>query len=118
LADGRQAVTGSGDYTIKLWDLDRFKEVRCFEGHSGTVYTLALSADGKRLGSVSLDGTARIWNMDTSAEIAEFDPGTGPMYSVAFAAAGTLLTGGIDRTIRDWPAAGGDGTVLFPGAPE
>ncbi|MBZ9869082.1 WD40 repeat domain-containing protein [Mesorhizobium sp. CA15] len=118
LADGHHAVTGSGDYTIKLWDLDTFKEVRRFEGHSGTVYALALSADGKRLGSVSLDGTARIWNMDTGAEIAEFDPGTGPMYSVAFAADGTLLTGGIDRTIRDWPAAGGEGTVLFAGAPE
>lgn len=118
LADGHHAVTGSGDYTIKLWDLDSFKEVRRFEGHSGTVYALALSADGKRLGSVSLDGTARIWNIDTGAEIAEFDPGTGPMYSVAFAADGTLLTGGIDRTIRDWPAAGGDGTVLFAGAPE
>ncbi|CDX59195.1 Transcriptional repressor [Mesorhizobium plurifarium] len=118
LADGHHAVTGSGDYTIKLWDLDIFKEVRRFDGHSGTVYALALSADGKRLGSVSLDGTARIWNMDTGAEIAEFDPGTGPMYSVAFAADGTLLTGGIDRTIRDWPAAGGDGTVLFAGAPE
>ncbi|RWL83687.1 MAG: WD40 repeat domain-containing protein [Mesorhizobium sp.] len=118
LADGHHAVTGSGDYTIKLWDLDSFKEVRRFDGHSGTVYALALSADGRRLGSVSLDGTARIWNMDTGAEIAEFDPGTGPMYSVAFAADGTLLTGGIDRTIRDWPAAGGDGTVLFAGAPE
>jgi hypothetical protein len=118
LADGHHAVTGSGDYTIKLWDLDAFKEVRRFDGHSGTVYALALSADGKRLGSVSLDGTARIWNMDTGAEIAEFDPGTGPIYSVAFAANGTLLTGGIDRTIRDWPAAGGDGTVLFAGAPE
>ena len=118
LADGHHAVTGSGDYTIKLWDLDGFKEVRRFEGHSGTVYALALSADGKRLGSVSLDGTARIWNMDTGAEIAEFDPGTGPIYSVAFAADGTLITGGIDRAIRDWPAAGGDGTVLFAGAPE
>ncbi|CAN7672484.1 WD40 repeat domain-containing protein [Mesorhizobium sp. LjNodule214] len=117
-ARGRHAVTGSGDYTIKLWDLDTFKEVRRFEGHSGTVYEIALSSDGKRLASVSLDGTARLWNMDTGDQIAEFDPGTGPLYSVAFAADGTLLTGGYDRTIRDWPAAGGDGEILFAGAPE
>ena len=41
--------TGSGDFTIKLWDLDTWQEVRRFEGHSGTVYALALSGDGERI---------------------------------------------------------------------
>ncbi|PTE06442.1 WD40 repeat domain-containing protein [Mesorhizobium helmanticense] len=117
-ADGHHLVTGSGDYAIKLWNLDGFKEVRRFDGHSGTVYTLALSPDGKRLASGSLDGTARLWDMDSGNEIAMFDGRTGPIYAVAFAADGTVLTGGGDRTIRDWPAAGGDGVVLFAGAPD
>jgi hypothetical protein len=117
-ADGHHVLTGSGDRTIKLWDLDIIKEVRRFEGHEDTVYALALSADGKRLASGSLDGTARLWDMDTGNQIASFDPRTGPIYAVAFAADGTLLTGGYDRTIRDWPAVGGDGVVLFAAAPE
>lgn len=117
-ADGHHLVTGSGDYAIKLWNLDGFKEVRRFDGHSGTVYTLALSADGRRLASGSLDGTARLWDMDSGNEIAMFDSRTGPIYAVAFAADGTVLTGGGDRIIRDWPAAGGDGVVLFAGAPD
>jgi hypothetical protein len=116
-ADGHHLVTGSGDYTIKLWDLDSGREVRRFEGHEGTVYALALSTDGKRLVSGSLDGTARLWDMDTGNQIAMFDSQTGPIYAVAFAADGTVLTGGYDRTIRDWPATGGDGVVLFAGAP-
>ena len=37
---------------------------------------------------------------------------------MAFAADGTVLTGGYDRTIRDWPTTGGDGVVLFAGAPD
>ncbi|RWN99268.1 WD40 repeat domain-containing protein [Mesorhizobium sp.] len=118
MADGRHLITGSGDYTIKLWDLDSGREVRRLEGHSGTVYALALSADGKRLLSGSLDGTARLWDMETGSEIALFDSRSGPVYAVAFAAYGTVLTGGYDRTIRDWPAGGGDGVVLFAGAPE
>ena len=88
-----------------------------FEGHEGTVYALALSADGKRLLSGSLDGPARLWDMETGNQIALFDSQTGPIYAVAFAAAGTVLTGGYDRTIRDWPAAGGGGVVLLAGAP-
>ncbi|MER8437092.1 WD40 repeat domain-containing protein [Mesorhizobium sp. M1312] len=118
MADGRHLITGSGDYTIKLWDLDTGREVRRLEGHSGTVYALALSADGKRLLSGSLDGTARLWDMDAGNEIALFDSRSGPVYAVAFAADGTVLTGGYDRTIRDWPAGGGDGVVLFAGAPD
>ncbi|TIL73390.1 MAG: WD40 repeat domain-containing protein [Mesorhizobium sp.] len=117
-ADGRHLITGSGDYTIKLWDLDSGREVRRLEGHSGTVYALALSTDGKRLLSGSLDGTARLWDMETGSETALFDSRSGPIYAVAFAADGTVLTGGYDRTIRDWPAGGGDGVVLFAGAPE
>lgn len=118
MADGRHLITGSGDYTIKLWDLDTGREVRRLEGHSGTVYALALSADGKRLLSGSLDGTARLWDMETGSETALFDSRSGPVYAVAFAADGTVLTGGYDRTIWDWPAGGGAGVVLFAGAPE
>ncbi|WP_322415299.1 WD40 repeat domain-containing protein [Mesorhizobium huakuii] len=117
-ADGHHLVTGSGDLTIKVWDLDSGREVKRFEGHEGTVYALALAADGKRLLSGSLDGTARLWDMETGNQIALFDSQTGPIYAVAFAPDGTVLTGGYDRTIRDWPAAGGDGVVLFAGAPE
>ncbi|WP_352587739.1 WD40 repeat domain-containing protein [Mesorhizobium caraganae] len=116
-ADGHHVITGSGDYTIKLWDLDTFRELRRFEGHEGTVYTLTLSYDGKRLASGSLDGTARLWDVDTGNQIAMFDSRTGPIYAVAFAPDGTLLTGGDDRTIRDWPATG-DGEILFAGAPQ
>ncbi|TGT28715.1 WD40 repeat domain-containing protein, partial [Mesorhizobium sp. M4B.F.Ca.ET.169.01.1.1] len=100
-ADGHHLITGSGDLTIKVWDLDSGREVKRFEGHEGTVYALALSADGKRLLSASLDGTARLWDIESGNQIAMFDSQTGPIYAVAFAADGTVLTGGYERTVRD-----------------
>lgn len=33
-------------------------------------------------------------------------------------ASAAVLTGGNDRTTRDWPPDGGDGVVLFAGASE
>lgn len=117
-ADGDHAFTGSGDYTIKLWDLAAGKELQRFTGHSGTVYALALSHDGKRLLSASLDGSARLWDVATGSEAALFYPGTGPIYAVAFAGDDAVLTGGYDRTIRRWTIPGGEGTILFAGAPE
>jgi WD40 repeat protein len=45
--DGKQALT-AGD-TMRLWDLEKEKEVRRFSGHTGTVRTVVLSPDGKRI---------------------------------------------------------------------
>ena len=117
-SDGRQVLTGSGDYTIKLWDVETGREVRRFDGHSGTVYAVVISDDGERVLSGSLDGTARLWDMATGHEIAQFSGHAGPVYAVAFAADGAILTGGNDRTIRIWPAGGGEAVALFPGAPD
>jgi len=117
-ADSRQVVTGSGDYTIKIWDVVTGDMLRRFDGHSGTVYALVLSPDGKRILSCSLDGTARLWDMATGREITQFTGHAGPVYAVAFAPDGSILTGGKDRTIRRWPATGGESVVLFAGAPE
>jgi hypothetical protein len=50
-------------------------------------------------------------------QTAMFDPGTGAFHAIAFAGDGSVLTGGIDRTIRRWPVKGGEGVVLFLGAP-
>ncbi len=115
--DGRQAITGSGDHTIKVWDAEAGKELGRFDGHSGTVYALAISDDGKRLLSASLDGTARLWDMRRGDELMQVGH-DGPLYAVAFGPDGTVVTGGIDRSIRIWPAIGGEQIALIPGAPD
>jgi WD40 repeat protein len=99
-----------------VWDAEAGKELGRFDGHSGTVYALAISDDGKRLLSASLDGTARLWDMRTGDELMQVGH-DGPLYAVAFGPDGTVVTGGIDRSIRIWPAIGGEQIALIPGAP-
>jgi WD40 repeat protein len=41
--DGRYAVSGSQDHTLKLWDISTGKEIRTFLGHSSTIKSVAFS---------------------------------------------------------------------------
>jgi WD40 repeat protein len=39
--DGKTALSGSQDKTLRLWDLASGREIRKFEGHSGEVFSVA-----------------------------------------------------------------------------
>jgi WD40 repeat protein len=62
-ADGKRAVSGSSDHTLRVWDLEGNQPPRVLEGHTGWVRAVALAADGKRAVSGSDDHTLRIWDL-------------------------------------------------------
>ena len=64
-ADGRRAVSGSGDNTVRVWDLHGSEPPRVLEGHREGVNAVALSADGRRAVSGSYDNTVRVWDLAT-----------------------------------------------------
>ena len=59
--DGAWLVTGSDDYTARIWDPETCHEVQRFMGHSDSVNSVAWSPDGHRIVTASDDQTARIW---------------------------------------------------------
>lgn len=63
--DGRLAATGSGDRSVRIWDLHAGAELQQLEGHTDLVESVVLSADCSLAFSGSRDKTVRIWQVST-----------------------------------------------------
>jgi WD40 repeat protein len=66
--NGKTLASGSGDRTVKLWDIATGKLLSSLWGHTGGVYTVAWSPDGKTLASGSDDRTVKLWDAAAGKE--------------------------------------------------
>jgi PKD repeat protein len=67
--DGRYAISGSKDNTIKLWEVSSGAEIRTFQGHTSSVLSVAFSPDGRYAFSGSLDKTLKMWETGISEPV-------------------------------------------------
>ena len=108
-ADGRTAVSGGKDQTVRVWDLAGTAAPRVLTGHDGPVLGVAVSADGRTAVSGGGDGTVRVWVWDLAGTAGPrvLTGHDGPVWGVAVSADGrTAVSGGDDRTVRAWDLAG------------
>ncbi|MFI6061238.1 protein kinase [Streptomyces sp. NPDC051286] len=63
--DGRVAVSGSNDGTVRVWAVDLGTCTRLLEGHEDRVESVCLSSDGRLVLSGSREGTVRLWSLET-----------------------------------------------------
>jgi WD40 repeat protein len=69
---------------MRLWDVQRGKEIRSLEGHSDFVRSVASYPDARYALSGSNDKSVRLWDVQTGQEIRRFDGYVGYVLGVAF----------------------------------
>ncbi|AFY44576.1 serine/threonine-protein kinase [Nostoc sp. PCC 7107] len=120
--DGKTLASGSGDKNsnIKLWDIDKGKEIFTHPGHSEAVRSLAFSSDGKILasGSEEKNSNIKLWDISTGKEILTLPGHSEAVRSVAFSPDGKILASGSEEknsNIKLWDIDKGKEILTLPG---
>ncbi|MBI5184722.1 MAG: caspase family protein [Nitrospinae bacterium] len=108
-SDGQRLISGSADFTARVWDVRSGETLHILKGHTERIYAVAFSPDGKRVATGSLDHTLKLWDASTGALLATMKGHKNNVVSAAFTPDGkTLLSGSWDKTIRLWNGENGE----------
>jgi WD40 repeat protein len=107
-SDSRYLASGSGDNTIKIWEVAKEKELRTLTGHSSRSLSVVYSPDSRYLASGSIDNTIKIWEVATGKELRTLTGHFSGVYSVVYSPDGRYLaSASADNTIKIWEVATG-----------
>jgi WD40 repeat protein len=101
--DGKQALTGSQDRSLRLWDITSLKCLFTLTGHTAEVNAVAMSPRGTYAVSGGHDKALRIWDLTTGRHVRELPGHAQAIWGVAISPDGKrALSGSQDGTMRLW----------------
>ena len=101
--DGRYAVSGSADGTVRLWNLATGQCLQVLKGHRLEVGAVALTPDGRYALSGSGDKTLRVWDLRTGQCLQVATGHRADVTAIAVTPDGRhAISGSLDNTLRLW----------------
>jgi WD40 repeat protein len=109
-------MSASRDKTLRLWDLESGQTIRPLEGHSGSVWAVAVTPDGCRAVSASGDRTLRLWDLESSQTLRTFEGHAKTLWAVVITPDGRrAVSASDDQTLRLWDLESGKQIATFTG---
>ncbi len=97
----KQAVSGSLDGTVMVWNFKASLRPFRFIGHKGPVYDCCVAPTGNVIVSCSEDNTVRIWNNSVDGYSQVIKGHSAPVKTVSLSSDGALiLSGSDDKTLK------------------
>ncbi|ERF70975.1 hypothetical protein EPUS_09046 [Endocarpon pusillum Z07020] len=94
-------VSGSYDYTVRVWKISTGETVHRLQGHTQKVYSVVLDHERHRCISGSMDNLVKIWSLDTGSSLYTLDGHTS-LVGLLDLHSERLVSAAADSTLRIW----------------
>jgi WD40 repeat protein len=115
--DGKRIVTGSWDFSAKVWNVETGHAELKLEGeHTAYVNSAVFSPDGEFILTAGDDGLVVLWESHTGKSVRRYEGHKGRVRAAIFSPNGRqILTASSDKTARLWEVESGRESTRFEG---
>lgn len=105
-AHGDTLVSGSYDFTVRVWKISTGDMVHRLSGHTSKVYSVVLDHERQRCISGSMDNLVKVWSLETGNCLFNLDGHTS-LVGLLDLSHGRLVSAAADSTLRIWDPENG-----------
>lgn len=105
-AHGDTLISGSYDFTVRVWKISTGDTVHRLQGHSQKVYSVVLDHKRNRCISGSMDNLVKVWSLETGACLFNLE-GHSSLVGLLDLSHDRLVSAAADSTLRIWDPENG-----------